>query len=470
MKSFQERIKNVTIKGWISCAVSSIAYIAFIVWVAWGDWKSLAWIALLPVIIDAFTTKYINWGWWKKYKPITKEEQAKGIKRPQANKVLYTIFSWIDAILFALVAVYFINIYFFQNYQIPTSSLEKTLRVGDFLCVNKMCYGARVPNTPLSMPLVQHTMPWGGKSYFKKPQWEYKRLKGWDKVEKGDIVVFNFPAGDTVCSKLENPDIYTLRHILQTKGKFFLLQEYGISISSKDLQSVITRPVDRRENYVKRCVGTPGDTLQIINNVIYINGQAEPTHPYLQYNYIIKTDGRLLSYKYLEQLGISQDDYVRGSELASIGVYILPLTTAMKEQLMKNSHIVSIEIQPEQCGGEVYPLGHNNWTRDNYGPIYIPAKGDTVMITEENYWVYKRIADAYEFKSIKIGEPYVFEMDHYWMMGDNRHQSADSRYWGFVPEDHIVGRPMFVWLSIDKDKSWTTGRIRWNRIGLSNFE
>ena len=461
MKSFQERIKNVTIKGWISCAVSSIAYIAFIVWVAWGDWKSLAWIVLLPVIIDAFTTKYINWGWWKKYKPITKEEQAKGIKRPQANKVLYTIFSWIDAILFALVAVYFINIYFFQNYQIPTSSLEKTLRVGDFLCVNKMCYGARVPNTPLSMPLVQHTMPWGSKSYIDKPQWEYKRLKGWDKVEKGDIVVFNFPTGDTVCAKVQNPDYYTLCHY------------YGKEIVHKnkaEFGDIVVRPVDRRENYVKRCVGTPGDTLQIINNVIYINGQAEPTHPYLQYNYIIKTDGQLLSYKYLEQLGISQDDYVSGSEYASAGVYILPLTTAMKEQLMKNSHIVSIEIEPEQYGGEVYPLGHNNWTRDNYGPIYIPAKGDTVMITEENYWVYKRIADAYEFKPIKIGEPYVFEMDHYWMMGDNRHQSADSRYWGFVPEDHIVGRPMFVWLSIDKDKSWTTGRIRWNRIGLSNFE
>jgi signal peptidase I len=461
MKSFQERIKNVTIKGWISCAVSSIAYIAFIVWVAWGDWKSLAWIVLLPVIIDAFTTKYINWGWWKKYKPITKEEQAKGIKRPQANKVLYTIFSWIDAILFALVAVYFINIYFFQNYQIPTSSLEKTLRVGDFLCVNKMCYGARVPNTPLSMPLVQHTMPWGSKSYIDKPQWEYKRLKGWDKVEKGDIVVFNFPTGDTVCAKVQNPDYYTLCHY------------YGKEIVHKnkaEFGDIVVRPVDRRENYVKRCVGTPGDTLQIINNVIYINVQAEPTHPYLQYNYIIKTDGQLLSYKYLEQLGISQDDYVNGSKYASAGVYILPLTTAMKEQLMKNSHIVSIEIEPEQYGGEVYPLGHNIWTRDNYGPIYIPAKGDTVMITEENYWVYKRIADAYEFKPIKIGEPYVFEMDHYWMMGDNRHQSADSRYWGFVPEDHIVGRPMFVWLSIDKDKSWTTGRIRWNRIGLSNFE
>jgi signal peptidase I len=324
-----------------------------------------------------------------------------------------------------------------------------------------MCYGARVPNTPLSMPLVQHTFPWGGKSYIEKPQWEYKRLKGWDKVEKGDIVVFNFPTGDTVCTMIQNPDYYTLCHYYGKRTVENRKDVFG---------EIVVRPVDRRENYVKRCVGTPGDTLQIINNVIYINGQVEPTHPYLQYNYIIKTDGQLLSYKYLEQLGISQDDYVSGSEYASAGVYILPLTTAMKEQLMKNSHIVSIEIEPEQYGGEVYPLGHNNWTRDNYGPFYIPAKGDTVMITEENYWVYKRIADAYEFKPIKIGEPYVFEMDHYWMMGDNRHQSADSRYWGFVPEDHIVGRPMFVWLSIDKDKSWTTGRIRWNRIGLSNFE
>ncbi len=463
MKSFQERIKNVTIKGWISCAVSSIAYIAFIVWVAWGDWKSLAWIVLLPVIIDAFTTKYINWGWWKKYKPITKEEQAKGIKRPQANKVLYTIFSWIDAILFALVAVYFINIYFFQNYQIPTSSLEKTLRVGDFLCVNKMCYGARVPNTPLSMPLVQHTMPWGSKSYIEKPQWKYKRLKGWDKVEKGDIVVFNYPADDTICNKIDNDPM----------NYYGYCHRYGQDVVKNRTDvfgEIKTRPVDRRENYVKRCVGTPGDTLQIIDNVIYIDGVAEPNHPYLQYNYIVQTDGYILTYNYLEKLGISADDYMAGSQNANIGIYILPLTKDMVSKLKRNSHIVSIDITPEEDGGSVYPLGHNNWTRDNYGPIYIPAKGDTVVITEENFWVYKRIADAYEFKSMKIGEPYVFEMDYYWMMGDNRHLSLDSRYWGFVPEDHIVGRPMFVWLSIDKDKSWTTGRIRWNRIGLSNFE
>ena len=457
MKTFQDRIKSVTTKGWISCGVWCTIYIAFIIWVAWGDWASLGWLILLPVIADIFTTKYIPWSWWKKYKPLTREEEAAGKKNPYANATLYTICSWIDAIVFALVAVYFINVYIFQNYQIPTSSLEKTLRVGDFLCVNKMAYGARVPNTPLSMPLVQHTFPWGGKSYIENPQWKYKRLKGWDKVEKGDIVVFNFPTGDTVCTKMPNPDIYTLRHIYGKRAVENRKDVFG---------EIVVRPVDRRENYVKRCVGTPGDTLQIIDNVIYIDGVKEPTHPYLQYNYIVKTDGHILGNSYLTKLGISKED----RESNGNGIYRLPLTAAMKAELEKNSHILSIEVEPEEQGGDVYPLGNNHWTRDNYGPIYIPAKGDTVMITEDNFWIYKRIADAYEFKPMKVGEPYIFEMDYYWMMGDNRHKSADSRYWGFVPEDHIVGRPMFVWLSIEKDNAWGKGHIRWNRLGLSNFE
>ncbi|MBQ9144414.1 MAG: signal peptidase I, partial [Paludibacteraceae bacterium] len=299
MKSFQDRIHEVTTKGWISCGVWCAIYIAFVVWVAWGDWASLGWLVLLPIIADMFTTKYIPWNWWKKYKPLTKEEEAAGKKNPHANSTLYTICSWIDAIVFALVAVYFINVYIFQNYQIPTSSLEKTLRVGDFLCVNKMSYGARVPNTPLSMPLVQHTFPWGGKSYFDNPQWEYKRLRGWDKVEKGDIVVFNFPTGDTVCTKMQNPDYYTLCHYYGKRTVENRKDVFG---------EIVVRPVDRRENYVKRCVGTPGDTLQIIDNVIYIDGVKEPIHPYLQYNYIVRTDGHVLGNSYLSKLGISKED------------------------------------------------------------------------------------------------------------------------------------------------------------------
>ena len=437
MKSFKDRINEVTRGGWIRAGIWCTLYVVFVFWVAWGDWKSLGWLVLLPLIVDAFTTKYINYGWWRKYK--------------DTKPALYTLCSWIDAIVFALVAVYFINLYIFQNYQIPSSSLEKTLRVGDFLYVSKMAYGARVPQTPLSMPLMQHTFPaWlgGGKSYLDKPHWDYKRLAGWTSPQKGDIVVFNFPAGDTVCSKMQNPDYYTLRHY------------YGEALikNRKDVfGEIIVRPVDRRENYVKRCVGTPGDSLRIVDNVIYVNGEREPEKEGLQYNYFVQTDGHLFSTKYLEKLGISLADRVQ----VDATTWHFPLTQAMKAELEKNPHVLAIAIEPEEQGGAVYPLGHNEWTRDNYGPIYIPKKGDRILITEENYWIYKRIADAYEFKPIAIGEEYEFEMDYYWMMGDNRHNSADSRFWGFVPEDHVVGRPVFIWLSLDKDNH----KIRWNRLG-----
>ncbi len=463
MKTFTERIKETTRGGWIRAAIWSALYILFIVWVG-NFW----WLFLLPIIADAFTTQYINWSWWRKYQ--------------DTNKTLYTICSWVDAILFALVAVYFINLYLFQNYQIPSSSLEKTLLVGDYLYVSKAAYGPRVPNTPLSFPLVQHTFPWGMKSYLEKPQWEYKRLAGYDTLEREDIVVFNFPAGDTVCVKQQNPDYYTLCHYY---GKATLEQRNDI------FGDIVYRPVDRRENYVKRCVALPGDTFQIINNQIYVNGEILPDHEGVQYNYYVQTTGAMLSDKYLDKLGISNDDrrYVVPTpagkqELDALGLdinlptYHFPLTKAMKAQLEKNTNIARIMFEPDFIGGPVYPLGHNDWTRDNYGPVYMPRRGEVVPINADNYWVYERVIRAYERQEITMrdsviyinGEEtdsYTFQMDYYWMMGDNRHKSADSRYWGFVPEDHIVGRPVFIWLSIDKDKAWFDGHIRWNRIGKS---
>ena len=455
--SFSERLQKISTKDWVKCCIWSLIYVVFVFWVAWGDWVSLGWLALLPLIADMFTTKFIPWSWWRKYKPLTKEEIAQGKTNPKANAALYTLFSWIDAILFALIAVYFINLYLFQNYQIPSSSLEKSLRVGDFLFVSKASYGARVPNTPLSMPLVQHTFSaWlgGGKSYIEKPQWKYKRLAGWDKPEKGDIVVFNFPAGDTVCLKVQNPDYYTLCYYY---GRETVWQR------KRDFGEIITRPVDRRENYVKRCVGEPGDTLQIKDNVVFVNGKSEPAREGLQLNYIVYTDGHLLGGAYLDKIGVSKDD----RHQLQPGIYHFPLTKAMVKELEKNTHITKIETERQEQGGAVYPLGHTDWTRDNYGPKYIPRKGDKLLITEDNYWLYKRIGDAYEHKPMRIGEVYEFEMDYYWMMGDNRHNSADSRYWGFVPEDHIVGRPVFVWLSVEKDRSWFRGHIRWSRIGMA---
>ncbi len=469
--NIQQRIRKVSLSGWIKAACWSAIYIVFVVWVAWGDWASLGWLAVLPLIIDMFTTKLIPYSWWKRYKPGKgqwidgewHDDAVNGTDNPHANNTLYTIFSWIDAIAFALIAVYFINLYLFQNYQIPSSSLEKSLRVGDFLFVSKMSYGARVPNTPLSMPLVQHTFPeWlgGGKSYIDHPQWEYKRLKGWDKPERGDIVVFNFPTGDTVCTKMQNPDYYTLcyyygKHIVENRKDVF--------------GDIVVRPVDRRENYVKRCVGEPGDSLMIVDNIVYTKDadptdswEMEPTRDGVQLNYLINTGGHILSASYLDKLGVSKDDRHR----TDMGLYHMPLTRAMADEMRKNPHVIAMEVESETNGGAVYPLGHNDWTRDNYGPIYIPRKGDRILITADNYWIYRRIADAYEHQPIHIGEEYTFLMDYYWMQGDNRHNSADSRYWGFVPEDHIVGRPVFVWLSVEKDKPWFKGHIRWDRLGM----
>ncbi len=456
----KERLQR-PVKQWVKFGIWALIYILFITWVG-NFW----WLFLLPLIFDIFITRFIPYDWWKKYK--------------DTNPVLYTICSWIDAIVFALVAVYFIFLYLFQNYQIPSSSLEKSLLVGDFLFVSKVAYGPRVPNTPLSFPLVQHTFPWGGKSYFEKPQWDYKRLKGLGKVERGDIVVFNFPAGDTVAVKQQNPDYYTLCYYY---GREVVNQRSDI------FGDIIWRPVDRRENYVKRCVGVPGDTLSIVNNQIYINGKELPDNEGVQYNYYVQTTGAVITSKTFDKLGISKEDRLLLNPSTNVGqqefqamgldvsrpVYHLPLTRQMKADLMAMSIIDTIIIEPDWRGGDVYPLGAKPWTRDNYGPIYMPKKGETLAINADNYAIYERVIRNYEHNSIEMkdsvvyinGAPaneYTFKMDYYFMMGDNRHKSADSRYWGFVPEDHIVGQPVVVWLSLNKDKGWFDGKIRWNRF------
>ena len=477
-QSFRERLQQKP-KQWIKVAVWCLIYILFICWVG-NFW----WLLLLPIIFDAFITKYIRWTWWKSTK----------------NKTLLSVFSWIDAIVFALVAVYFINTYLFQNYQIPTSSLEKTLLVGDFLFVSKASYGPRVPNTPLSFPLVQHTFPIiNTKSYIEKPQWEYRRLKGFDSIKRNDIVVFNFPTGDTVAVKKQNPDYYTScyeegRQIIRQRGdqhqytgkEIMAIGAKVVRSNKSEYGDIVYRPVDRRENYVKRCVGLPGDILEIRDNKIYIDGQPEEKHAGVQHNYFVQTDGTRLSETIIRKLGISNEDNntVGNPQLlmalglkSDMPAYHFPLTEEMYNNLQKVKGVTKIQIEPEWLyDSEVYPLGGGTgWTRDNYGPIYIPQRGTTMDLTLENLPVYERIISVYENNKLdvrdsviyindKAATDYTFKMDYYWMMGDNRHKSADSRYWGFVPEDHVVGRPVFVWLSLDKDKSWFGGKIRWNRF------
>lgn len=485
-------MRKATRAQWIKFAIITVVYLAFLVWV-----KSWLGLIVLPFIFDIYISKKIPWGFWKKSK----------------NPAVRSIMSWVDAIVFALVAVYFVNIYVFQNYQIPSSSLEKSLLVGDYLYVSKLSYGPRVPNTPLSMPLAQHTLPLvNTKSYIEWPQWDYKRVPGLGKVKRNDIVVFNFPAGDTVATNYQQTDFYSLAYNegqrmypnpvnmdslthKQQRAVYDLYYNAGRNLilsNPKMYGDVVVRPVDRRENYVKRCVGLPGDTLEIRDAQVYIDGKPLENPEDMQLNYLVQTTGPYITEDMFRELGISKDDQAmvtNESLLMEMGLthrdaqgrlaptYDLPLTKKMLETLSANKKLVSrIVMEPEMFTGQMYPLNlYTKWDRNNYGPIWIPKKGATIKLTEDNLPIYERPIRAYEGNTLEVKEDgiyingkktdeYTFKMDYYWMMGDNRHNSADARSWGFVPEDHVVGKPIVVWLSLDKDRGWFDGKIRWNRI------
>lgn len=470
-------------KNWIMFIIVLVLYLAFLYWV--GSWWGLL---VVPFIFDVYISKKIKWTWWK------------DLDSPIGR----TLMSWVDALVFALVAVYFVNQFFFQNYQIPSSSLEKSLLTGDYLLVSKLSYGPRIPQTPLTMPLTQHTLPIiNAKSYIEWPHWEYRRVKGLGKVEYGDIVVFNYPAGDTVAVNYPN-DFYELCYMygveayknqgynlpamntLSTEEQmkmFDELYQVGKQLVAQEkfrYGEITSRPVDRRENYVKRCVGLPDQTLEIKDKIIYIDGKPQKTPSEAQFNYFVYAKAEL-SDEMRDELQISDEAYARWHDRPDhpfeehrLGV---PLTEHSKQALLSHPELIdSIGEIMDINSGHVYPLNHDyGWTRDNYGPIWIPAKGKKITLTMDNIAIYDRPIRVYEGNTLKLEngkifingqetDEYTFKMDYYWMMGDNRHNSADSRYWGFVPEDHVVGRPMLVWLSLDKDKAWFHGKIRWNRF------
>ncbi len=460
---------------WAKFIVVLVLYLLFLLWVKswWG-------LVVVPFIYDAYISRKINWQWWK---------QAEGPVR--------FVMSWVDAIVFALVAVYFINLFFFQNYVIPSSSLEKSLLTGDYLFVSKVSYGPRIPQTPLTMPLTQHTLPvFECKSYIEWPQWDYRRVKGLGHVELNDIVVFNYPAGDTLCSapQYQAMDFYRLCYqigynlladeIRQTQDPdslpfmerrrlfehIYMTGRQYIQQNPQEFGQIVTRPADRRENYVKRCVGLPGQTLQIKNRVVYLDGKANKEPDRVQYFFRVKLRQHLPE-ELLRQLDISNEDLMYLNQSGQ-----MPLTAEAVRVLSERKDLVdSLSLVTEAEEWDIYPLnGYKHWTRDNYGPVRIPAKGLTLTLTPDNIAVYERPIRTYEGNDLQVRDgkiyingkettEYTFRLDYYWMQGDNRHNSLDSRYWGFVPEDHIVGKPIFIWWSSDPDRHGLSG-IRWSRL------
>lgn len=405
---------------------------------------------------------------------------------------------WVSSIVFAIVAATFVHTYFIQPYVIPTGSLERTLRVGDFLFVSKYHFGARVPMTTIAAPMVHDTLPIiNTRSYLKKPQLPYFRLPGFQTPKKNDIVVFSWPA-DTV--------------------RQFFVAEKGVK-----------KPIDKKSNYVKRCVGTPGDTLEIIDGFVHINGDKLELsdRAKVMYDHIVYAD-KGVSSRLLNKIGASDFSRKYISSPLSQGQYngLLPylrgannredgqielftdekgiptavirelrlslkeetpkqrlanLTFEMADQLRGESSIDSVKIDLEadgQKGFNIFPQDDRfPWNNDNLGPIYIPEQGETVSITPETLPLYKKIIKEYEGNTVSVSgnqvlingavtDSYTFKMDYYWMMGDNRDHSEDSRTWGYVPANHIVGKPVFIWMSLDNfpDGIRFNEKPRWDRI------
>lgn len=369
---------------------------------------------------------------------------------------------WIDAGVFAVIAATIIRTFIFEAYVIPTGSMEKTLLVNDFLFVSKLSYGPRLPNTPLAIPFVHHTAPiTGGKSYLEWIKLPYKRL--WTTpVKRNDVVVFNYPVGDTVIGEYQsNVNYYDVLREQYGGNREALLQR----------DDIIVRPVDKRENFIKRCIGIPGDTLQIKEGIVYINGEPGVVPEASATFYHVQTKGQYFDEDILQKDFNVETDPERQQLLIGNNMnYLIDLSAEEAARMKELSYVESIVKDVKQFNPSVFPndTAHYKWSEDFYGPIWIPQKGATVTLTPENIAFYERIISVYEHNTLGFkdgsfvinGQPtnqYTFKMNYYWMMGDNRHNSQDSRFWGYVPEDHVVGKASLIWFS------WNAGP-RWSRL------
>ena len=441
-------LKELYHNKWARLIFWSVLYILWVIWLG-NYW----WLFGLVPIFDYHITRKVKWLFWKK-------EYKEGEKR---NALL----DWLDAIIFAVVVVTFINTFFFQAFKIPSSSMESSLLTGDHLFVSKLAYGPKLPQTPLTIPFT-HNVIAGKESYSTLIQNEYKRLKGFGDVETGDYVVFAFPHGDTVLTKFPADDYYTVK---RTIGREAAIRNYG---------PLKARPSDKKDHYVKRCVAVAGDTLEIVNGRVFVNSQAQEIWPGVQNSYTVVTNGQRINPVLLDKIGLNTSELYFDQSLP--GYPAMPLTAEMLEEAKGIPTVTAVEENIDSYPPDypdsyvtIFPFSPDyRWTRDNFGPIWIPRKSVTVELTIADLPLYERIISVYEGNDLKVADgkiyinseeaqTYTFKQDYYFMMGDNRHNSLDSRYWGFVPEDHIVGKPALIWLSIDGNKKFPKN-IRWRRF------
>ena len=441
-------LKELYHNKWARFGFWAVLYILWVIWLG-NYW----WLFGLVPIFDGHITNKVKWLFWKK-------EYKDGEKR---NALL----DWLDAVIFAVVVVTFINTFFFQAFKIPSSSMESSLYTGDHLFVSKLAYGPRMPQTPLTIPFT-HNVIGTKESYSTLIDNDYRRLKGFGSVKTGDYVVFGFPHGDTVLVQAPAEDYYRLARMYGSK---YVINNFG---------PIKVRPSDKKDHYVKRCVASAGDTLEIRNGDVYVNSQAQEIWPGVQNSYTVITNGQKINPKNLERMGINTAELMYDPSLP--GYRAMPLTAEMLETVRTYSNVdtvmQNIDMYPADYPDSyltIFPFTADyKWTRDNFGPLWIPSKGATVQLTTENLPLYERIITSYEGHDLTVKDgviyidseeahSYTFAQDYYFMMGDNRHNSLDSRYWGFVPEDHIVGKPAVIWLSIDRNRKFPNN-IRWSRF------
>lgn len=399
-----------------------------------------------------------------------------------------TVRDWAEALFFAAVVATQVRAAYIEAYTIPTASMERSLLIGDFLFVSKTHYGVRIPMTPVAFPFAHHTMPvTGGKAYTDAIKFPYYRLPAMETIDNNDVVVFNFPEGDTVLLQYQAMSYYQIVDQVYNDAQQNPAN-HGVTYDAvrKNVLNNLdytVRPLDKKDNYIKRCVAIGGDSIQVISSKVFINGKALPEPKKLAHRYIVTSTQPIMQRKLKEKIsefGISIDTTNFNYYDPAKGEYQMSLTEESLKQLVEKNYISAYRRDSAAVGertGGVFPRAKGyNWNTDHFGPLWVPKKGATITLTKENYPLYERTIRVYEHndeftmqgdKFILNGQEvttYTFKQDYYFMMGDNRDNSLDSRYWGFVPFDHVVGKPVFIWLSMDYEQQGLFNKIRWNRL------